>query len=294
MNQSNALNRLFSRVNLPNNVKDAWRHSLTSDSCFVAGGTLLQAKWEMEAPIPECLISLESIDGFRGIGLVIIDGAEYVKIGALTPLSDCLVDPLIFDRAPLLQEACRNIAAPAIRNRGTLGGNVAGKIGDSLPVLLVLESKLILYNDDGYYMIPIIDWLQSNHSNLDLICSILIPSAPLEHSVQTFFRKIGRREAFTSTVVTTSACFEKTKTNRIKDIRLAVGGGQHTPMRLFDSETLLEGALVNPELIESIHPVIFSEIQSYTDVFASESYRKMVAANLLVSFLKGDGIDVAR
>ena len=77
-------------------------------------------------------------------------------------------------------------------------------------------------------------------------------------------------------------------------IRIAVGGGSHHPCRLLIVEKILETNHRTERLFQSIYPEIIDGITSYSDPFFSESYRKQVAANLLVAelmktFLKREG-----
>ncbi|MDF2903527.1 MAG: xanthine dehydrogenase FAD-binding subunit [Bacillus sp. (in: firmicutes)] len=278
------VDKLFSRVEVPVRLEDAWTLGQTENTCYVSGGTLLQANWEMGLAPPVNIISLESIAEMRTVVPIILDGEKHIKIGALTTLTEGLQDPLIMKNAGILSAACKNIAAPAVRNRGTLGGNIASGIGDSIPALLALNAKLIIYEDNRSFTVSLEEWL--NQRSTSIICSILIPANKEEVDMKGYFRKVGRRETFTAALVTVSAGCSVGNDNRLKDVRLAIGGGQHRPKRLIENELLLEGTIATPDLLKSVYSTIFEEIESYNDTFATAKYRRTVATNLFISFLK--------
>lgn len=278
------IDKLFTRVEVPVRLDHAWKLGQTEDTCYVSGGTLLQANWEMGLAPPENIISLESIEEMRTVVPIILDGEKYIKIGALTTLNEVLQNQLIMKYAGLLWAACKNIAAPAVRNRGTLGGNIASGIGDSIPALLALDAKLIIHENNRSVTVSLEEWL--NQSSASIICSILIPNSKEEVDMKGYFKKVGRRENFTAALVTVSAVYSIGNENRIKDVRLAIGGGQHRPRRLVENELLLEGMIATPDLLKSVYSLIFEEIESYNDTYATAKYRRTVATNLFISFLR--------
>lgn len=113
-----------------------------SNYAFISGGTILQVNWEAGQDKPNHLISTEKLMELKGISEVELDGQFFLQIGAGMSISECLTSVLMQEKAPLIVEACEKIAAPAIRNRGTIGGNICSKIGDSIPALLVLDALL--------------------------------------------------------------------------------------------------------------------------------------------------------
>ncbi len=278
------IDKLFSRVDIPARLEDASKLGQTENTCYISGGTLLQANWEMGLAPPLNIISLELIEEMRGVSPITMDGEKYIKIGALTTLTEAQKEQLIMNNAGILVTACKNIAAPAIRNRGTLGGNIASGVGDSIPALLALNAKLIIYQNNRYLTVTLEEWLYKRPNSI--ICSILIPNNNEDLDKKGYFRKVGRRETFTAALVTVSAVCKIENENRLKEVRLTIGGGNHIPKRLVENEFLLEGTIATPELLKNMYRSIFEEMESYDDPFATAKYRKTVATNLLLSFLK--------
>lgn len=80
-----------------------------------------------------------------------------ICIGALTSQQTILESPVIQKYAQPLHEATRVFASPQIRNKATLGGNIANSspAADTLPALFVLNAKLKLTSELGDREIPI-------------------------------------------------------------------------------------------------------------------------------------------
>lgn len=268
----------------PNSLKEAINLHQKKKGSFIAGGTLMQLNWEGGTYYPANLINLETLSELRGIELIEFDDKSIIVLGSMTKLSECISDPKVFKYIPLLRETCRNIAAPAVRNRATIGGNIASGIGDSIPALLILDSFITIQAGDSLQTISLVDWLTSLPKYKQfLIQSINIPVQ--EKTNYYFYKKVGRRETFTPALVAVSGYCKWGDGSRLKEIKLAVGGGSHQPVRLKGIERVLENQNINKEMIFEIYPLILNEIRSYSDTFVTESYRKRVAANILIAEL---------
>ncbi|PGT84836.1 xanthine dehydrogenase [Bacillus sp. AFS040349] len=265
-------------VEHPISVEDAIKLKVLFEGEYVAGGTLHQIQWESGVPFPSRLINLSCIEQLKKVRYEKINDENILAIGALTTIAECIKHPEIVEHCPLLTEACRNIAAPAVRNRATIGGNVASGIGDSIPALLVLDAKVKIVLKDQIYMIDLATWLKEKESYPFLLLEILIPLQA--NKTKSFYRKVGRREAFTASLVTVSCCFSKCDHNEFSFVRIAVGGGTHFPIRFQKLEQLLTGSGSHITR-EIIYKTILEEFHSYSDAFVTESYRKKVTANIL-------------
>jgi len=95
--------------------------TLGSDAKLLAGGHSLLPMMKLRFAQPAHLIDLNRIAELRGIRE---DGAT-VCIGAMTVENDLIASPLLQAKVPLLVEAAKLIADPQVRNRGTIGGDIA-------------------------------------------------------------------------------------------------------------------------------------------------------------------------
>ena len=88
---------------------------------ILAGGQSLIPALNMRLSAPELLVDITGLASLRGVTLE----QGVVRIGALTTHTGIERSAEIPKHVPLLAEAVRHIAHPAIRNRGTLGGSIA-------------------------------------------------------------------------------------------------------------------------------------------------------------------------
>jgi carbon-monoxide dehydrogenase medium subunit len=120
---------------------------LGSEAKLLAGGHSLLPMMKLRFAQPEHLIDLNRIPELRGICL---DG-DTVVIGAMTVENELIASEILRERVPLLGEAARLIADPQVRNRGTIGGDIAhGDPGNDHPALsLVCDAQFVLQGPNG-------------------------------------------------------------------------------------------------------------------------------------------------
>ena len=92
-----------------------------SGARILAGGQSLIPTLNLRLSQPDLLIDISQIAGLRGIR---VDGNEMV-LGAMTRHADIEHSASVKQHFPALAEAAAQIAHPAIRNRGTIGGSLA-------------------------------------------------------------------------------------------------------------------------------------------------------------------------
>lgn len=264
----------------PTSVEEAWglRESSDESTIFIAGGTFLQTKWEKGSSLPETIIHLEEIPEYQQIYL----NKSELHIGAFSKLAQCKNDPLVMGKLPQLSKTIEKIAAPAVRNLGTIGGNIANRVGDTIPLLLVLEAEVLYLNKDGKQRTRLEDWLRLKDDSL--ILEVIIADK-LKAGTYLFSQKVGRREAFSASVVTLAGLIS-VKGKQVSKVRLGAGGGETRPSRLRSVESLLEQALaIDEEVITKACKALIQEYQPVEDAFYSQNYRLKVASNLLMAEL---------
>ena len=269
-------------VEIPNNLSDI-QNLIVQHNTIISGGTILQINWEAGVEKPKHLISTEKLPELKGIEEVQLDGQLYLRIGAAMTISDCLNNSFVRNNASILAEACEKIAAPAVRNRVTIGGNICSKIGDTIPVLLVLEAQLSFYNGEQEKMISLRKWLaKPTPPSSELLTNIFIPIINAQN--YSFFKKIGRRETFTAAIISVAGYLEYEEYN-IKAAKLSIGGGAHLPCRLTLAEEELNKGMKEIDW-SCLYKKIQDDFSSYTDPFVTADYRKKVAANLFLATIK--------
>lgn len=283
----------------PSTAEEAWmlKRKLGDNACYVSGGTLLRTQWENGVkPVPLHLISLESIHEFQGLRL----SEGYVSIGAVMSLNECRSHEAVQLYGSLLTKAIEQIAAPSIRYLATIGGNISSLVGDSVPALMAMNARLLVFRGSAQHTYAIRDWVQDETAVRepdDIIGRVLIPvsaeSVPQLNSDATsgtdewfrFYEKVGRREAFTPSLVTVAGEGRMSADGVLQEVRLSAGGGSALPDRLLEAEQALSGSHLSEEMLSFIHHTIKNQYRAAEDLFAGAEYRKEASANLITSRL---------
>lgn len=287
------------RVWQPKTAEEAWRckQACGSNSIYIAGGTLLRTWWEAgAAAMPRHLIDISGIQGLHAIQT----GEACLELGSAASLQACRNDPLLQRYFPILTEAMRAIAAPSVRHLGTVGGNVLSIVGDSVTALLAYDAELVWFDGQTEQTEKLADWLPGSgspgHSGDRLLLRIVLPfeksdgnsdrtQSPGNKRRYGAFHKVGRREAFTPSVVTAAVNVRLSDAGEIEALRIAAGGGQTVPARLEEAERVGVGQKIDTDLLRRIYERVLQIFDPREDAFASAAYRKQSAANLIVAEL---------
>ena len=239
--------------------------------------------------------ALISIEAVAELNEVTSTETEW-HIGAATILTK--LDDLLGAEFPEIREMLSVFGSRQIRNRATLGGNLvtASPIGDSAPVLLALEAKVVLASAAGERVLPLDEFFVAYRKTAlqpgEILKSVVLPR--LNAQVQThrnFYKVSKRREMDISTV---AACFaiEVTEGGTITKARLAYGGVAALPVRAKATENALIGKGWSAATCDEVLPVLEKEFTPISDVRGSANYRQQLIANLLRKFFADEPLAV--
>lgn len=251
-------------------------------STYIAGGTLLQLQREQGAQLPPNLIRLDRIPKLREIE----QDEDRLYVGAYVSLTECQTNPAILSIAPLLAESVKEVASPAVRNRGTIGGNIAYGVGDTIPALLALDADISWISGNQMYTAKLWDYLQHQPDRNAIITTIHLKKQMNSQKQIQYYRKVGRRESFIPSLVTVAICCSWNEQNRIDFIRLAAAGGTSAPVRLESCEAYLYSNELLEENLGELFDMMMTEYRPISDPFVTSQYKQQVAANLIASVLR--------
>lgn len=263
---------------------------LNNEDCLIiAGGTDVMVVNKSRRGTPAKMNkSIVFIDHLQDLKQVYTHNHD-IHIGACCTYSELLEDTLI---PPIFKKAMKQIAAPAIRNRGTIGGNIcnASPAGDMLPLLYVYNAKLLLRSLAGDRFIEIADFIQGprrvQRRTNELLVEVILPNAMVEctHAV---FEKIANRRADAITKISFAGllCLDH---GTIKDTRLAFGAVGPTIIGSFGIEQKLMGKVfpLDGKVIDEVVSDFNNLINPIDDQRSTAAYRKTVALKLLRYFLE--------
>ena len=116
-------------------------HKANADASFLAGGHSLIPAMKLRLAEPGTLVDIAGIDDLKGITR---DG-DTIRIGALTTHAEVENSDVVNDACTALAEAAGMIGDPQVRNRGTIGGNVAhaDPASDYPGILMALGATIV-------------------------------------------------------------------------------------------------------------------------------------------------------
>jgi len=218
------------------------------------------------------------------------EDSKYIRIGAGCTFTDIIENKL----APaILKEAASQVAAPAIRNFGTVGGNICNGSpkGDSTLIFYVTDSILRLVGSKGERMLPISEFfLGRNKTSLnedELLVEILMSKSGLNNY---YYKKIGARNALAISRVSFAAVLDALD-NRITHCRTAFGAINDVVVCRADIDAMLIG-----KTMEEASRIKDEYLDAYDKAIVpikgrvSAEYRKTVCMNLLRDFLESNEI----
>lgn len=250
---------------------------------LLAGGTDLMVAVNEREFSPEALIYI----GDSGLNYIKTDG-DNLLIGAATSFTEIMDSDLVKEKAPLLGEAVSQIGSVAIRNVGTIGGNLgtASPAADSAPALLALGANLKLVSKDGERVVAVEDFftgpgetvLKSN----ELIQEVIVPVQ--ENGASWAYRKLGKRRAQTLSVVS-AAIYCPMDGGQCRGVRIALGAVAPTPMLASEASGLLEAKKLDDKLIEDAAKSAAGATNPIDDVRGTAWYRRRAAEALVKQLL---------
>jgi len=211
---------------------------------------------------------------------------DVMEIGAAVTMTELLDHP---ETPALLREALALIAAPGIRNRATLGGNIgnASPAGDSLVPLYLYDTQVELRSLTGTRTLPLKELISGVRrltlGKDELITRILLPLTDFSF---TRYRKVGTRRANALSKLSFAGALTLGDDGTIKDLRIALGAVAPTVVRQEDTEQTFLGIplkTVNPDeaarkWADAVTPI--------DDQRSTAAYRKQVALNLIAGFIR--------
>ena len=246
----------------------------------LAGGTDLLVNIRNIGKSPDLLVDFKQVEQMNDL---VTDSDAGVKIGACIPLNVIADNRVINERYAALAEAARSVGSYQVRNRATLGGNIANAspAADTAPALLILGASVNVTGKDGSRKIPI-DQLFAGVKKTSLrvgevITDITLP--PLSLGARSAFVKKQRVKGHDLAIINMAAYCDMDAGK----MRIAIGSCAVTPI------LLPEFSLVSDErvdsLIERVNDIAQDAISPIDDVRASAEYRRGLVPVLLHDLL---------
>lgn len=241
---------------------------------ILAGGTDLLVKMKTIDLKTNYLINIKNIPE-----LDFIDTFDGLKIGAAVPLSHIERIEKVKKRYPALFEGIKSMAAIAVRNMGTITGNIcnASPAADTVPSLIAYGAEVKLVSKRGERTVSVEDFITGVGKTVikadEIITQINIPE--INKNSGSAFSKKGRVKADIAKI--NLAVYLERENNICKDCKIVLGSVAVKAIRAKEAEGLLKGQTVNASLIDKIAKKASEEIKPIDDIRSSVEYRTEVA-----------------
>jgi carbon-monoxide dehydrogenase medium subunit len=253
--------------------------SYKHDAKILAGGTdlLLHMKrgnvWG--APCPRHLVSLRTAKALK----VLTQEDSHIKIGAATTHREAEFSPLVEDKLTALHDALRQLASVQIRNVATIAGNVcnAAPCADTAAPLMALGAVVQIAGLRGERAVDLKD-LFLGPGNVDvgpteILKEFWIPVPP--DGAASAYLRVARRETMDITIagVAVYLCCTPDK-KKIKAVRIALNTVAPKPIRAYEAEQILIGAVLTEAVFDEAGQVAAAHATPRTSFRSTAEYRR--------------------
>jgi xanthine dehydrogenase small subunit len=209
---------------------------------------------------------------------------ERIHLGAA--LSYRELENFFAPRSAEISRLLLRIGSRQIRNRGTLGGNIANAspVADLPPLLLCLDASATLRNARGEEREFPLEHFYRGYKDTALDTGEYLARVSFDAiALNDFHRCYKVSKRFEDDISSAMAAIRfREKEGHFTEVRIAFGGMAATPVRAPAAEKILQGSATDDEpALEAALAAIEETLQPITDVRASAEYRRQLAQNLL-------------
>ena len=255
--------------------------AVNPEAVIVAGATDLGVDVNLKGHRFTHLVSVEAIDELVQFS----ETDDRIRVGAALPLGD--IGRLWRSAPPVVHEWLDLFASPLIRNRATLGGNLAtaSPIGDAAPLLLAFDAAVEIAGAAGRRHVPVAEFFtgyrRTTMTRGELLTAIEIPK-PFPTLIR--FYKIAKRRLDDISTAAAAFALDRDGTGRVSRVRFAFGGVAATPVRAHEAEKAVAGAVWNRIAVERAQSALDRTLEPLSDHRGSAAYRLAVSKSLIEKF----------
>ena len=254
------------------------REKYGRDALPIAGGQSLLVLLRNKLIDPKMLIDLQTLTELTGIKQR--DGG--LSIGAMTTIHNLSSSSDIHKAASVLAQGASKVGSTAIRNLGTIGGNLCHNEpgADLPPALLALNAAVELRSRKGSRKVSLRDFFRNYFETVvapeELLCGVEVPKLP-DGASGVYLKHAISSEDLAIAGVAVVVVPDEQRTNTLREVRISLGGVSPVPFRATKAESVLNTAMLSEEAIREAAEAAAAEAEPMTDPHASANYRtKMI------------------
>jgi len=246
---------------------------------FLAGGTDLVIAMKEKGLLPKYIVDLKRVPGLSGIRE---NNDGTITIGALSTMYVIETSPVITKKYPFLAQSAAEVGSIQIRNRATIGGNMANATpsADVAPSLIALNATAKIVSTSGERTVPMEEFFRGpgqNAMNADeILTEITITRTGPQLAGE--YIKFSPRDMMDLAYIGVAVAYNLANDKKCSGVRIVLGAVAPTPIRAKNSEALLEGKVLTEELATQVGDEAARESKPISDVRSSADYRRAMVA----------------
>lgn len=259
-------------------LADAHRLLATTPGAkLLAGGHSLIPLLKLRLAAPPAVIDIGRIPELRGISRQ----GDSIRVGALTTHAELASSAELRTSAAALAEAAASVGDPGVRNRGTIGGNVAhaDPASDLPTVLVALDARFVAVGPKGERTIPGDQFFTGIMSTAladdEILSAVLVPASVRgQGSAYVKFKHPASGYA-----VMGAAALVTVKDGTCTGARVALGGLFPHARRMPAVEKALTGGRTDEAAVAAASTHVRADLGDNVsgDIYASAEYRAAMA-----------------
>jgi carbon-monoxide dehydrogenase medium subunit len=243
----------------------------------LAGGHSLLPLLKLRLAAPLALVDIGRVPELRGIKRQ----GDQIGIGSLTTHAELAASADLRSSAQALSEAAAMVGDPAVRNRGTIGGNVAhaDPASDLPTVLVALNARMIVAGPKGERSVAAEEFftgiMMTALEDNEILTAVQVPASVRgQGSAYEKFSHPASRYA-----VVGAAALITVKDGKCSAARVAIGGLLPSARRAASVESALAGKTLSDDVIADAVKQVAADLGSDVsgDLYASAEYRSAMA-----------------
>lgn len=244
---------------------------------ILAGGHSLIPLLKLRLASPPALVDIGRVEALKGVH----QSGGTLRIGPLTTHAELATSPVIRAHAPALSYAAGHVGDLAVRNRGTIGGNVAhaDPASDLPTVLVVLGARFHIVGAGGERTVGCDDFfrgmMETALGDREVLTAIEVPVKTRgQGEAYVKFEHPASRYA-----VIGVAAILTIENGVCSKAAIALGGLVPSATRASSVERMLVGQAVTPESAAAAAAHVAADLGGdlIGDLYASSEYRRGVA-----------------
>jgi carbon-monoxide dehydrogenase medium subunit len=252
--------------------------TLGEDAKLLAGGHSLLPMMKLRFAQPGTLIDINRIPELRGI----TEAGGLIRIGAMTTENELIDSKLLQQKLPLLPEAALLIADPQVRNRGTIGGDIAhGDPGNDHPAIsLALDAQFTLQGPGGTRTVAADGFFHGTYMTAlaenEILTAILVApfAAGTGYAYQKLKRKTGDWATAGAAVVLSMSGGKVTKAS------IGLTNVAPTALRAREAEAALVGKAIDEASLNAAAAAVRAVCDPAEDLRGDVEYKTAMAGEM--------------